>query len=109
MGPSPKKIEEYKNQATAITPAKPTKKASNCLAFETPPKPGMVPVATDKVSRDGCYMLVWQPQQVTMLVSDAPQWYSLAGKFLKTDVSSNLVTAALIVLVIVLVVKRERF
>lgn len=110
MGPSPKKIDEYKEQTSTIKPAAaipPAKKVSNCFSLGTPPGPGLVPVSTDKLNKNGCLILAWQPQQVTMLVSDAPLWYSYAGKILK----ANLVFAFVFALcfIVVLVVQRDRW
>lgn len=107
MAPSPKKIEEYKVEKP-IPPAKKSevKKVPNCFVMNTPPKPGMVPVSTDQV-KDGCFVMTWQTQQVTMLVSDAPQWYSFASKILKVDVASHFIFVGVLLLILVLI--RERF
>lgn len=109
MGPSPKKIEEYKEQSSTIKPTPPipsAKKVSNCFSLGTPPAPGLVPVSTDKLNKNGCLVLSWQPQQATMLVSDAPQWYSYAAKILKANLIFSGVYA--LGLLIVLAVNRGR-
>ncbi len=69
--------------------------------MERPPKPGMIPVSTTQV-KGGCFVLAWQPQQVTLLVTEAPQWYSYAGQILKANLAFTAVFgfALLVVLVI---------
>ena len=102
MAPSPKKIEEYKAQTS--TPAKTTPsqpKKINCFAMDQAPRPGLVPVSTGQI-KDGCFVLAWQPQQVSMMVSDAPQWYSFAGKILKANLIFSAIFACALVLVVVL-------
>lgn len=66
----------------------------------------MIPVSTDQV-KDGCFVLSWQPQQVTMLISDAPQWYFLTGRMLKAELAFCAVFA--IALLVVLVSIRDRW
>lgn len=106
MAPSPKKIEELKTESTILAaPAvKHTEpKKINCFAMDRPPKPGMIPVSTEQI-KDGCFVLGWQPQQVTMLVTEAPQWYSYASKILKANLVFTAVYA--LALLVVLVVNR---
>lgn len=74
--------------------------------MDKPPKPGLVPVSTDQV-KDGCFVLSWQPQQVSMLVSDAQQWYIYSAKMLKTQMTFSAVFA--LALLVVLVMIRDRF
>lgn len=108
MAPSPKKIEELK--ATTTTPAvapltkAPLPRKINCFAMDKPPMPGMIPVSTDQL-KDGCFVLRWQPQQVTMMVSDASEWYAYAGKILKANLVFTAVFA--FALLVVLVMSRE--
>ncbi len=66
---------------------------------------GMIPVSTNQV-KDGCFVLSWQPQKVTMLLSDAPLWYAYAGKILKANFVFTAVFA--LALLAVLVVNRDR-
>lgn len=109
MGPSPKKIEEYKSEPVQVRPLPKKaeiKKVPNCFVMNTPPKPGMVPVSTDQV-KDGCFVMVWQNQQVTMLVSDAHEWYSLAGKMMKAGFVFCSIFA--LAFLLVLVIRRDRF
>ena len=106
MAPSPKRIEEAKTELHAAAPTKPSpKKTINCFAMNQPPRPGLVPVSTDRL-KDGCFVLDWQPQQVSMLISDAPQWYAYAGKILKVNMAFTAVFAFL--LLVVLAVNRDR-
>ena len=107
MAPSPKKIEELKSEpAIAVKASRPLppKKSPNCFAMNNPPRPGMVPVSTDQI-KDGCFVLGWQPQQVTMLVTEAPQWYSYASKILKANLVFTAVFA--FALLVVLVISRD--
>lgn len=99
MAPSPKRIEELKTAAPAAR--HPGPKQVNCFAMDRPPKPGMIPVSTGQVL-DGCYILSWQPQNVTMLVSDAPEWYAYAGKILKANLIFTAVYALALLVVLVL-------
>lgn len=106
MAPSPKKFEEAKTEIRAAEPAKPApKKISNCFAMNQPPHPGMVPVSTDRF-KDGCFVLDWQPQQMSLMVSDAPQWYAYAAKILKANMAFTAVFA--FALLLVLAVNRDR-
>lgn len=86
--------------------APPAPKKINCFAMDKPPAPGLIPVSTNQV-KDGCFVLTWQPQQVTMLVTEAPQWYSYAGKILKANLIFTAVFAC--ALLIVLISIRDRW
>lgn len=103
MAPSPKRIEEAKTELHAAAPATkpPPKKIVNCFAMNQPPHPGWVPVSTDKV-KDGCFVLDWQPQQVSMLLTDAQEWYTYAGKILKVNLIFTTVFAFALLIVLVL-------
>lgn len=112
MAPSPKKIEEARTEQKAPpkleikrAEQKPKAKPVNCFAMDHPPKPGMIPVSTDQL-KDGCFVLGWQNQQVTMLVTEGPQWYSYASKILKAQMAFTCVFA--FALLLVLMVIRER-
>lgn len=108
MGPSPKKIDDFKSQqATEIkTSAPKAKKSSNCFVLGTPPTSGLVPVSTEKLNKNGCLVLEWQPQQVSMLVSDAPEWYAYTAKLLKINLVSSCGYA--LALFVILVINRGR-
>jgi hypothetical protein len=110
MGPSPRHYEEIKSTGTVVHATKPfkppePKKSVNCFAMDRPPHPGMIPVSTEQI-RDGCFVISWQGQPTTMLITEAPQWYAYAGKILKANLAFTAVFA--LALLVVLVVYHER-
>jgi len=104
MAPSPKRHEEPRVEITApIKNLAPGQAA--CFSIEKPPKSGMIPVSTNLI-KDGCFVVSWQIQRTTMLVTEAPQWYAYATQVLK----ANLFFTAIFVigLLVVLVISRGR-
>jgi hypothetical protein len=103
MGTPPKSLpvpEAQKAVPVAATKIKKTAaKKINCFVMDKPEKPGLMLVSTDR-TQDACFVLGWQPQSVTMLISDAPQWYALAGKILKVDMAFSAVFAFCLLLVL---------
>lgn len=90
--PSVKRIESNKKEAPPPPPAKkaekrvPPKKINCFVMVDKPAKPGLVLVSTGKV-QDGCFVLGWQVQSSTWLVSEGTQWYAYAGKILKAQMA----------------------
>lgn len=65
----------------------PPKKKLNCFVMpDKPSKPGMVLISTTK-AQDGCYVLGWQEQSATWLVSEGTQWYAFSSKLLKVNLT----------------------
>ena len=98
----PKPDESRTIQVAPARGAKPAEsKKVNCFAMDRPLKPGMIPVSTGQVL-DGCYILAWEPQNVTMLVTEAPEWYAYAAKILKANLIFSAVFALALLIVLVL-------
>ncbi len=95
-------------------PAKPVEvkkappKKINCFVMDKPDRPGLLMVSTDKV-QDGCYVIGFQPQSTTWLVSDEGHWAIYAGKMLKANMAFCAVWAfVLTIALIALVMNRVR-
>lgn len=67
-------------------------KKINCFVIEKPEKAGLVAVSTGKIEGD-CFVIGWQEQKATWLVSDGAQWYNLAGNMMKANLAFTAVFA----------------
>jgi len=100
MAPSPKRHDELRAEMTApiknLAPGQ-----SACFSIEKPAKSGLIPVSTNLI-KDGCFVISWQTQKTTMLVTEAPQWYNYATQVLKANFffTAIFVVGLLVVLVI---------
>lgn len=105
MGTPPKKMQ----QEAAIKKAEPAKeikhppqKKLNCFVMtDKPEKPGLILVSTTK-TQDGCYVLGWQPQQATWIVSESQQWYQYADKVFKANLAFTSIFALSILVLLFL-------
>lgn len=106
MGTPPKKIEEVPvkkpEPAKEIKHTQAPAKKLNCFVMtDKPAKPGLVLVSTTK-TQDGCYVLGWQGQQSTWIVSESQQWYVYADKMLKANIAFTSVFALSILILLFL-------
>jgi hypothetical protein len=100
MAPSPKRHDEARSEITAPIKNLATGQSA-CFSIEKPPKSGMIPVSTNLI-KDNCFVISWQVQRTTMLVTEAPQWYAYATQVLKANFffTAIFVVGLLVVLVI---------
>ncbi len=107
MGKPPEKTTEAppKINSKKTVSIQPMKKLNCFVMPDKPEKPGLMLVSTNKI-QDGCYVLGWQPQAATWLVSEGTQFYQFAGHLLKADLAFTSVFA--FCLLVVLVVNRVR-
>ncbi len=110
MGTPPKSIPEQPKTEKAA-PSKEVKhlppKKLNCFVMpDKPEKPGLLLISTNRI-QDGCYVLGWQAQQTTWLVSEGQQWYLFANKVLKVNLAFTSIFA-LSVLFLMFINRRVR-
>ncbi len=110
MGTPPAKIVPSAPASKIVKPVKTAalvaSKKLNCFVMpDKPDKPGLVLISTVKI-QDGCYVLGWQTQATTMLVSEAPQFYQFAQDIMEADIAFAGVFA--FCLLVVLVITRVR-
>jgi len=103
-GRIPEKTQEHTAPPVAKPkvekPAPPPPKKINCFVMvDKPEKPGLILVSTGKV-QDGCFILGWQQQSSTWLVSEGTMWYPFASKLLKVNLAFTSVFALALLLVL---------
>ncbi len=105
MGTPPEKpvvkVAVKEKQAVKAVKVAPPKKLNCFVMPDKPDKPGLVMISTVRV-QDGCYVLGWQAQQTTLLVSDAPEFYGFAKNVLKADLTFSGVFAFCLLVVLVI-------
>lgn len=110
MGTPPKSIPAPPKTTKAETPKEikhqPPKKLNCFVMPDKPEKPGLLLISTNRI-QDGCYVLGWQPQQTTWLVSEGQEWYVYANKVLKANIAFTSIFA-LSVLFLLFINRRVR-
>jgi len=101
MGTPPKKVEQASAPKQETHKSVPQKKLNCFVAPDKPDRPGLLLVSTDRI-QDNCYVLGWQPQSATWLVSEGVQFYQFAGKMLKANLAFTGVFAFCLLVVLVL-------
>lgn len=101
MGKVPESTKaEPKPAARAEVRKEAPKKKLDCFVMpEKPAKPGLVLVSTSKV-QDGCFVMGWQEQNATWLVSDGAQWYGFANNILKANLTFSGIFAFVLLVVL---------
>lgn len=110
MGTPPKSVPiiEAKTEKPKVQEARHSSpKKLNCFVMpDKPEKPGLILTSTNRI-QDGCYVLGWQPQSTTWLVSEGQQWYVFANKVLKANLAFTSIFA-LSVLFLLFINRRVR-
>jgi hypothetical protein len=104
------KVPETKTEAAKPVAAAPVTKGKhivkkpfspNCFYVpDRPPwKPGLLLISTDKVA-DGCFVLDWQEQSTTWLVSENKEWAHLAERNFIVNMSFTFVFAVFLLIIV---------